>query len=206
MRLFSYVVARDFGFAPNPFYGACTLATCKPGIRKGTDIGDWIIGTGSKKKDRGDFLVYAMRITEAMTFSEYWNDPRFSRKKPNLKGSLKQGYGDNVYLRNEKTGDWHQQHSHHSYKDGRRNCHNVKRDTKTDRVLISNDYIYWGGGGPRIPEKFFNYEGEDIRKQGTGYKNNFSQGFIEEFIKWLRSLNASGYADEPLDWQEAHYD
>src|SRR5712671_5339411 len=35
MRLYSYVVARDFGFAPNPFFGVCTLATCKPDIRKG---------------------------------------------------------------------------------------------------------------------------------------------------------------------------
>ena len=30
MRLHSYVVARDYGFAPNPFLGVCTLATCKP--------------------------------------------------------------------------------------------------------------------------------------------------------------------------------
>lgn len=34
MTLYSYVVAHDFGFAPNPFDGLCTLATCKPDIRK----------------------------------------------------------------------------------------------------------------------------------------------------------------------------
>ena len=50
MKLFSYVVARDYGFAPNPFFSTCTLATCKPKIRRTASVGDWIIGTGSKKK------------------------------------------------------------------------------------------------------------------------------------------------------------
>ena len=71
MRLYSYVVARDYGFAPNPFYRVCTLATCKPIIRKAAAIGDWVVGTGSKERDRQAFLVYAMRVTEAMTFNEY---------------------------------------------------------------------------------------------------------------------------------------
>lgn len=203
MRLFSYVVAQDFGFAPNPFYGFCTLATCKPKIRKGAEIGDWIIGTGSsgrgKVQDRREFLVYAMCVKEVKTFNEYWNDLRFRHKRPNLKGSLKQGYGDNIYFKNE-TGDWHQQDSHHSYEGGKQNCHNLCRDTQADKVLISNDYFYWGGEGPKILEKFLNYNGEDIRKKGSGHKNKFSPDLIEEFIKWLRSLDTSGYVGEPLDW------
>ena len=48
MTIYSYVVARDYGFAPNPFYGCCTLATCKPIIRRMAQVGDWVIGTGSK--------------------------------------------------------------------------------------------------------------------------------------------------------------
>jgi hypothetical protein len=52
MRLFSYVVARDYGFAPNPFHRHCTLATCKPGIRARAAVGDWVIGTGAKTKYR----------------------------------------------------------------------------------------------------------------------------------------------------------
>ena len=208
MRLFSYVVAQDFGFAPNPFYGFCTLATCKPGIRKGADIGDWVIGTGSRGKgkvqDRRGFLVYAMRVTETMTFNEYWGNPRFRLKRPNLRGSLKQCYGDSIYFRGG-IGGWHQQDSHHSYEEGEQNYHNIKRDTKTDRILISTDYVYWGGKGPEIPEKFCSYKkGEDIRKKGSGYKNKFSPELIEEFIRWLRSLDTSGYIAEPLDWSKAH--
>ena len=37
--LYSYVITRDYGFAPNPFGGICTLATCKPGIRNHAKVG-----------------------------------------------------------------------------------------------------------------------------------------------------------------------
>lgn len=35
MIAYEYVMTNDSGFAPNPFHGACTLACCKPKIRKG---------------------------------------------------------------------------------------------------------------------------------------------------------------------------
>ena len=73
-KMYSYVVARDYGFAPNPFHGFCTLATCKPEIRRTAHVGDWIVGTGSKKKGRDAHVVYAMRVTEKMTFNAYWRD------------------------------------------------------------------------------------------------------------------------------------
>ena len=77
-RLYSYIVANDTGFAPNPFHGYCTLATCKPRIRKTARVGDWIVGTGSKRNGKAGYAVYAMRVTEIMTFDEYWSDPRVS--------------------------------------------------------------------------------------------------------------------------------
>ena len=77
LRLYSYVVARDFGFAPNPFHGFCTLATCKPEIRRTAHVGDWIVGTGSKPNDLEGRLVYAMRSSEAISFDEFWKTSAF---------------------------------------------------------------------------------------------------------------------------------
>jgi hypothetical protein len=78
MAFYSYKMTRDFGFAPNPFGGFCTLATCKPHIRKKAKVGDWIIGTGSKEiKLTFDSLIYVMKITEKLDLDVYWNDPRF---------------------------------------------------------------------------------------------------------------------------------
>ena len=150
-RLYSYIVARDYGFAPNPFYGFCTLATCKPQIRKKGEIGDWIIGTGSKSKGRDGRLVYAMRVTEAMSFDDYWADSRFHRKRPDMHASMKKAFGDNIYYRDNDTSPWRQLDSHHSYDDGTQNDRNVRNDTQVNRVLVSNDFIYWGGNGPTVP-------------------------------------------------------
>ena len=66
---------------------------------------------------------------------------------------------------------------------------------------MSDDYIYWGGDGPEIPERFRNYgdEGEDIRKKGPGHKNGFSPDLVRDFLEWLRSFRVSGLVGEPLD-------
>ena len=200
MRLFSYVVARDFGFAPNPFFGVCSLATCKPRIRCTASIGDWIVGTGSKKRGRQNFFVYIMRLTESHTYNEYWGHPRFLRKRPNLQGSLKQAYGDNIYYKRDDN-EWHQLDSHHSYDGGALNPHNIANDTQCDRVLIGAEYAYWGGTGPAIPEHFRNCAGYDICA-GRNHKSTFPPNFVESFVTWFRSLNTLGYMGDPLDWPE----
>ncbi len=86
MGLYTYVVRYDLGFAPNPYHGYCTLAVCMTKIRKGVKVGDWVLGTGSARKGirRGGYAVYAMRVTEKLSFDQYWIDKRFRKKRPNL--------------------------------------------------------------------------------------------------------------------------
>ncbi len=80
MAYFAYKITRDYGFAPNPFFGYCTLACCKPHIRARANVGDWIIGTGAIENNLLYHLIFLMRVTEKMTFEEYWSDERFKRK------------------------------------------------------------------------------------------------------------------------------
>ena len=160
MRLFSYIVARDYGFAPNPFYGYCTLATCKPGIRSSADIGDWVIGTGAKTKyGLSGHLMDAMKVEEVLEFDAYWTDPRFRCKRPVLNGSLKQVYGDNIYHR--ESGRWVQVDSHHSLDSGRQNQRNIIRDTSANRVLIARKFVYFGSTAPVIAKRFRPYKPTD---------------------------------------------
>lgn len=194
MRLLTYVVARDFGFAPNPFQGYCTLATCKPIIRRVAQPGDWIVGTGSAARKRAGHLVFAMEVAEAATFNEYWSDPRFQRKKPNLRGSKKQAFGDNIYFR--EAGGWHQENSHHSLNNGSPNPANISNDTQTDRVLVATNFIYWGGAGPPIPPEF-----HGIVCNRRGHRTNFDPAVEAGFLDWLRNLTDRGYQAEPLDWK-----
>ena len=195
MRLYSYVVARDYGFAPNPFYGLCTLATCKPKIRKVAAMGDWVVGTGSKATLSEGQLVFAMRVTETLSFNEYWENPRFSNKKPDMHSSLKRAFGDNIYFRDPDSNLWVQSDSHHSRDDGSENRNNVAHDTGVDRVLISDDFVYWGGAGPHLPESL-----KARVCAGRGHKSNFSDAEVGQIVRWIRSLEASGYREAPLEW------
>ena len=150
-RLYSYIVRVDSGFAPNPFYGSCTVATCKPRIRSTAQVGDWIIGTGSKSKSRDGYLVFAKRVGESMSFQEYWEDPRFRRKRPKMGSSKEKACGDNIYYKDPGTKRYCQVPSYHSCPDGTQDNDKLRHDTRVDRVLISDDYIYWGGDGPPFP-------------------------------------------------------
>ena len=192
------MVARDFGFAPNPFFGCCTLATCKPIIRRVAEVGDWVVGTGSASNRRAGYLVFAMRVCEAMSYNEYWADARYQRKKPNLRGSVKQAFGDNIYFKGV-AGNWKQLDSHHSYKSGTPNPHNIKNDTQTDRVLLSDDFAYFGGLGPEIPGHLRNYDNFDVCAS-RNHKSRFPEVLIDEFLEWFDSLNLRGYVGAPADW------
>lgn len=201
LRLFSYVVARDFGFAPNPFYGYCTLATCKPKIRHAARVGDWILGTGSAEYDRAGHAVYAMRVDETLSFDAYFNDERFIKKRPDLTGSRKLAFGDNIYSR-DADGAWLQLDSHHSLADGTPNQRNIDNDTQTDRVLVSAHFVYWGGEGPPIPQdlRSFGPNGIDVCA-GRGHKSTcITDAHVDAVVRWIETSAPTGAVGRPGQW------
>lgn len=135
-----YVVDRDFGFAPNPFHGYCTLATCKPGIRSGAQVSDWVIGMGGARLEATGRWLFAMRVTETLSFNDYWLNPSHRDKKPVRNGSSKMIVGDNIYHCDAPAKGWIQADSHHSNPDGTPNPHNIANDTKADRLLLSRHF------------------------------------------------------------------
>lgn len=198
-----YVVARDFGFAPNPFHGYCTLATCKPDIRRRAEIDDWVIGMGGSRLDATGRCIFAMRVTRKMTFNEYWAHPTYLDKKPVRNGSSRMMVGDNIYRYDAERNVWHQADSHHSNPDGSPNPNNLLRDTKTDKVLISNHFFYFGIGAPVIPRHLIGAIGF---KNGIGHRV-FDVVICAELIRWLhrsftQSLNA--VSADPFDFESSN--
>ena len=124
----------------------CIRDSCKPVIRKHAEIGDIIVGIGSGGKNSvyKNRMIFAMKISEVLTYDQYWNDIRFQKKKPIMSGSKKQMYGDNIYHTSFATGEIVQEYSHHSYPDGGTNLLNYNRDVPGENVLISNNYWYGG--------------------------------------------------------------
>lgn len=202
MNYYSYLIEHDFGLAPNPFGGYCTLTVCKLKIRKSKNlkVGDWIIGTGSKsleerfKRKYWHRLISAMQVSEIISIEDYWDDPRFQCKKPIINGSLPLMYGDNFYHKNNQ-GDWIQEDSAHSNNDGSPNLIKLLDDVKGKNAVISNNFYYFGQSCPLIPENLhdicYDRQGEKKLKEEKGI----------EFILWLTSNYKKGINGDPIDWQ-----
>lgn len=200
-HLFIYVVDRDFGFAPNPFHGYCTLATCKPGIRHSAQVDDWVMGVGGSKLKATGKCVYLMRVTEKTTYDSYWADEQYRQKKPLRNGSSVMMVGDNIYHRDVATGDWIQEDSHHSSPDGSPNLTNLCTDTSRDDVLISRHFYYFGSSAPMVDLASISYS------NGRHYrKKELSETGVEAFIQGIEneySEHRNFVIGDPFDFHRA---
>ncbi|MBS1687462.1 MAG: hypothetical protein JSS96_01960 [Bacteroidetes bacterium] len=204
--VYIYVVDRDFGFAPNPFHGICTLATCKPRIRNSAGANDWIFGVGGARLKSAGKCIFAMKITQKVTFNEYWENPEFKNKKPVRNGSKKMLLGDNIYYYLEEERRWTQAFSHHSNADGTINEYNLNRDTQSKNVLISKHFYYFGIAAVVLPNDIMTNLGY---KNGVGHRK-YTIEEAQPLVTWLESA----YSDklnlvtaDPFDFDksEAHY-
>lgn len=205
-KAYVYVVDRDFGFAPNPFHGFCSLATCKPRIRNSAMIGDWIFGVGGVSLKAVGKCLFAMKVTSKISFNQYWQNPEYKDKKPVRNGSNKMVVGDNIYFHDLEKNIWEQAHSHHSNPDGSLNIYNMNRDTQSKYVLLSKNFYYFGISAPIIPPNIL---------ATIGYKNGrnhrvFCSNEANILIKWLENnfsdcLNL--VVDDPFNFEnsDAHY-
>ncbi|OKI64332.1 hypothetical protein A6A27_25425 [Micromonospora sp. CB01531] len=140
-----------------------------------------------------------MRVEEIFAFDDYWNDSRFARKRPSFRGSLKMAYGDNIYHR-DSNGIWQQADSRHSFADGTPNPGHIERDTKADRVLASRDFVYYGGSGPIIPQRFRIDYGIDLIHGAPSYRVNFPNIMRDDVINWIRDDLGMGLQADPYAW------
>ncbi|MGH7982219.1 MAG: hypothetical protein ACREFF_03620 [Candidatus Udaeobacter sp.] len=204
--VYMYVVDRDFGFAPNPFHGYCTLATCKPGIRSTAQLGDWVVGMGGKNLGATGRCVFAMEVTDKIDFQEYWTNRRYITKRPVRNGSSLRLVGDNIYHRDGETSEWQQADSHHSKPDGSPNPLNVQNDTKSDRVLISEHFLYFGREAPLVPAELLSAT-SFVNRQGH---RRFDDEASKKLIEWLcvnfsSSLNLVAADPFNFDQSEKRY-
>lgn len=197
MAFYSYKMTRDYGFAPNPFGGVCTLATCKPHIRKKAEVGDWIIGTGSKEMHMHNRLIYLMQVTEKLKMEDYWHDPRYQFKKPILNGSLVTIHGDNVYSK-DNTGAWVQAACQHSHANLSSNIEHLENDTSGEYVLISNFFYYFGNQNVKVPNE---YLGICSTLRDYSSPKVLDADLCGRFVAWIAKKYSVGIYGSPIHWQ-----
>jgi hypothetical protein len=154
--LSSYKMTHDAGFAPNPFHGILSLATCKPEIRLTKQVGEYVAGFTSKalcgENVGEERLIYIMRITEKLSYDTYWHDPGFQIKKLSNESDISR-VGDNIYKPIKKLAEFNID----NYTQVKNPYHDTKalkeRDLKGRNVLLSEDFFYFGAGAIPI-DKF----------------------------------------------------
>ena len=225
--LFSYIVETDSGFAPNPYFGTCTLACCKPMIRRG--IGNrllrssgragirelrcddpgyirsqniWIVGlSGASLWDRPRrSVVYAMQVTDVLDFESYFD--KHPQKRPVRAGGVTSDdpawHGDAIYTGNDPVTARQLAPSAHSDGD-REHLGNKKRDLGGEYVLLSDHFIYFGKDAPYVPL-------EERLHHGRGHRVNHSPEVLAELESWLNgpwSDLFNDIGDKPLSSRPA---
>ncbi len=196
-RLFTYTIPVDDGAAPNPFRGMCSLAICKPGIRRVAKPEDWVAGLGSTNAPSGDLsgrLVYAMRVEEVLSLKEYDHQApsRWPHRIPNAQSAdLSERLGDCIY--DYASGGPDQRQSVHGPA-------NAATDLWGENVLISRDFYYFGNRAIRLPDYLL-----PICHQTQGHRSDSNSPYFDQFISWLRSLKLArgqlyGWPDFMVDW------
>lgn len=176
-RIYRYVVKTDRGTAPRPFGRLCSLAICKPMIRKHAEPGDWVIGlrSGSPR-----LVVYAMEITDKLGFAEYWEG--FPERRP---GAGRE-FPDNLY-RPHGLG----------FKQEKNDIHTTKHqdtDLSGKFVLLSKRFWYFGREAPAICDEL-----SHLIHRGIGYTySGANPGDIAGLKKWL-GKKSPGVSGEPLN-------
>lgn len=174
-RLFSYVVHHDYGTAPNPYGGYCTLALCKfgspgwPNVVELAQEGDWVAGTSGvgpdSAKEHGK-LIYAMRVDEKLTLAQYARDPRFA------------GRADNLPELARRTDRF---------------------------VLVSRHFFYFGARAIDLKAMPARHLGRPFEKRGPGFRyKDFTPEFVADFARWLERTYRKGIHGEPCGGRPAH--
>lgn len=194
--IYRYIVKHDSGTAPNPSAGWCTLAICKPRVRKAARPGDWVIGFRSRNLagTRTDFghVLYVMQVAESLSFAEYWHDKRFRSRRPSLTNPMP----DNIY---RPTRDphglprlkWVRNHIHDE--------NALEKDTRGQSVLIADRFWYFGegsaDGAKRLPPHLLHLapttQGHVVHKNRFPDDARELERWLERFPKGMSSMPTS---------------
>lgn len=196
--LFSYTVRVDDGAAPNPFGGMCTLAICKPSIRRAASRGDWVVGLGSANAPNGNLsgrVVYAMCVERVLTLAEYDRlaPENWPLRIPDIDSlDMSRRLGDCIY--DYSAGSPPKQ------RPGVHGERNIKNDLGGENVLISTDFYYFGSRAYPLPDHLLG-----ICHQTQGHKSKSNALLFRDFETWIRGLGLApgqlyGWPDYIVDW------
>ena len=196
MSLYTYRITIDSGDAPNPYGGICSLAICKPDIRRTCQVGDWVVGIvakGLNKLDQNN-LLYAMKVTKKMSFQKY---NKYCKKQCNIKLPENARTGDCIYF--EDNGILKQRLNYaHNLKNMKTDMNGInKKDGKS--VILGEEFYYFGKNSIKIPKIM-----EEIIIKGQGHQKYKNKDYVKQFESWIQTheqgINGIPYMEMPINF------
>jgi len=201
-------MTHDSGFAPNPYYRYCTLATCTPNhMRANLEKDDVIVGVEAnslmrqrmrklgKQSSQYRCIIYYMVISEQLSLDDYYRDSRFSAKKAEpASSSYAKRQGDNVYWRKGKGFASTPGNPHYD-------THSFGQDTKGNRVFIGSKFFYFGDSQVRLPPRFEKYVPKNHGIKYTRRELPSLDQYVEQ--QAIRLGKKSGRIGHPIGREES---
>jgi len=195
VRLFSYVVRWDTGAAPNPFGGVCTLAICKPGIRRSAGVGDWIVGFASNSTSlerAGDRVVFAMKVTGKLPWPAYdaLCRSRLALKIPDVSAD------DPRRVRGDCQYDFGRPEP--VQRPGQHGPASMATDLSAP-VLLSDRFRYYGRKARLVPSAL-----GALAPHGRGFRSHANDSLVDRFMSWFERISDSWNVPlgVPIEWSE----
>ncbi len=176
------------------------MTICKPDIRRAANVGDWVIGTGSKNSrlkdgevyDLSDSVVYAMRVTKKLTLADYnkFCLQRLPRKIPKwFNRDFRLRTGDCIYDYSEGIVPTLRKSVH--------NLDNMEKDLRGQFALLSKHFYYFGDEPRPLPQEL-----KHIIRRGQKHLVFGDSRIVNAFEKWISQFKMSKlYADPQLRFE-----
>jgi hypothetical protein len=109
--------------------------------------------------------------------------------------------GDRTYRREPNCIEWSFETSmHYVTAAAQHDGGHIVRDTKVDRVLLSQNYTYWGSCGPSVPDHLL-----PLFPLRRGQKCNHDAALLAELHHFISLDKPLGLVSDPADWDNPLY-
>lgn len=105
-------------------------------------------------------LIYLMKITDVVKQSEYYENPKFKDKIPDLnKSDFVYQAGDNIYKpiisfpNNYEDFEMIKNRNHWDFEEDSQDDGSLRDDLSDENVLVSNEFYYFGKSAIKVPEE-----------------------------------------------------
>jgi hypothetical protein len=178
----SYKMLYDNGFAPNPYAGCLTLATCKPYIRKVHKIGQWLAGFAGVNIEKKRFeyvvgaepLIFLALINNKIEFKKYYL--QYPQKRDELCPN-----SDNIYKWVDSA--YQRQITKHKFHNS---IADMQKDINPPYCLIADEFYYFGGKAVNVPANIR----PNVPKNQAPYGCVTEGELMDKFIAWVREQAA----------------